>query len=442
MSNEALGMLMLALLVVAVLIGFPTAFTLMALGMTFGFIAYQWLVFDLFVQKTFQVMTNDVLIAIPVFLLMGYVVERAGLLNNLFRGILLACGPLRGSLALATLITGTIFAIATGIVGASVSLLGVLAFPAMLNQRYNVSYASGVITAAGTLGILIPPSILLILYGYVAGVGVPRLYAAAFFPGVMLASLYLVYVLGRAYLQKDLAPALPKEERDYPLTTVLWMLLTGMVPIAALITAVLVSILVGFATPTEAASFGAFGGLVMAAAYRRLTLPMIKESVFLTIRTSAMVCWLLVGSGMFSAVFALLGGANLLGRIVSGLGLDATQFVLLTQVIVFFLGWPLEWTEIVIIFLPLFLPLIDQFAVDKVFYGVLMAMNMQTAFLSPPVAMSAYYLLGVAPRGSVQLGQIFSGMMPFMFLQLVGMAILWMVPELSNWLPRTLFGGS
>ncbi|MGH2452064.1 MAG: TRAP transporter large permease [Candidatus Limnocylindria bacterium] len=440
MSNEALGMLMLALLVVSVLIGFPTAFTLMALGMIFGFIAFDFLVFDLIVLKSFQVMTNDVLIAIPVFLFMGYVVERAGLLDNLFKGVLLATGPLRGSLAIATLITGTIFAIATGIVGASVALLGVLALPPMLRQRYNVSFASGVITASGTLGILIPPSILLILYGYVAGVGVPRLYAAAFFPGLMLAGLYFAYVLGRAYIQKDLAPALPKEERDYPITTILWLLLTGMVPIAALITAVLVSILVGFATPTEAASFGAFGGLVMAAAYRRLSLAMLKESVFLTIRTSAMVGWLLVGSGMFSATFALLGGANLLGRVVSGLGLDAVQFVLLTQVIVFFLGWPLEWTEIVIIFLPLFLPLIDQFAVDKVFYGVLMAMNMQTAFLSPPVAMSAYYLLGVAPKGSVQLGQIFTGMMPFMGLQLVGMAILWTIPELSNWLPRVMFG--
>lgn len=442
MSNELLGMVMLGVLVVTVLVGFPTAFTIMALGITFGFLGLGFTVFDLAVQKSFQIMTNDVLIAIPVFLFMGYVVERAGLLDDLFRGVLLATGPLRGSLAVATLITGTIFAIATGIVGASVSLLGVLALGPMLRQRYDPSFASGVITASGTLGIMIPPSILLILYGYVAGVGVPRLYAGAFLPGLLLASLYLLYILGRAYLQKGIAPALPKKERDYPFGVVALLLIKGTLPILALIGAVLVSILVGFATPTEAASFGAFGGIVLAAAYRRLTLSMLKEAVFLTIRTSAMVGWLLIGSAIFSGVFALLGGAQLLGDIVTGLGLNAVQFVLLTQVIVFLLGWPLEWTEIIIIFLPLFLPLIDQFEVDKVFYGVLLAMNLQTAFLSPPVAMSAYYLLGVAPKGSLQLGQIFRGMIPFMALQVLGMAFLWLLPELSNWLPRVLFGGS
>jgi tripartite ATP-independent transporter DctM subunit len=438
MSPEALGMAMLLLLVVAILIGFPTAFTLMALGMIFGFIGFQFFVFDLVVLKAFQLMTNDVLIAIPVFLFMGYVIERAGLLDNLFRGILLATGPLRGSLALATLITGTVFATATGIVGASVTLLGVLALPAMLRQRYDPSFATGVITASGTLGILIPPSVLLILYGYVAGVGVPRLYAAAFFPGLMLAGMYFVYVLTRSYLQREIAPAMPKAERDFPLATVLMLLLRGLVPIATLIAMVLISILVGLATPTEGAAFGAFGGLVLAAAYRRLKWQMLRESVFLTVRTSAMVGWLLIGSSLFSGVFALLGGSKLLGEFVSGLGLDAIAFFWLAQVIVFFLGWPLEWTEITIIFLPLFLPLLGQFQVDPVYFGVMLALNQQTSFLSPPVAMSAYYLLGVAPK-SVYLNQIFRGMYPFMAIQIVAMAVIWFIPEIVNWLPRVLY---
>jgi len=450
MTPEALGMLMLLLLAVSILIGFPTAFTLMALGVIFGFIGFRCdlfailtrpcLVFDLLVNKAFQLMTNDVLIAIPLFLFMGYIIERSGLLDRLFRSIQYATGPMNGSLALATLITGTIFATATGIVGASVALLGVLAFPAMLRARYEPSFASGVVTASGTLGILIPPSVLLILYGYVAGVSVPRLYAAAFLPGMTLAGLYLIYVLGRAYLQPQLAPALPKEQRTIPFLALIKDLLLGLVPISVLIGLVLYSIIRGLATPTEGAALGAAGGVVLAFAYRRLNLQMLRESMFLTIRTSAMVGWLLVGSSLFSGVFALLGGSKILGDFVTGLGLDATAFVLLTQVIVFILGWPLEWTEITIIFLPLFLPLVDAFGVDKTFWGVLLAVNMQTAFLSPPVAMSAYYLLGVAPRGSVTLGQIFKGMLPYMGLQVILMAILWIFRDIVLWLPRVFFG--
>jgi tripartite ATP-independent transporter DctM subunit len=439
MSDEALGMLMLLLLVFAIMIGFPTAFTLMALGMIFGFIAFQFLVFDLVVQKAFQLMTNDVLIAIPMFLFMGYIIERSGLLDTLFRSIQLATGPLRGSLALATLITGTIFATATGIVGASVTLLGVLALPSMLRARYETPFSTGVIAASGTLGILIPPSVLLILYGYVAGVGVPRLYAGAFAPGLMLAGLYFIYILGRSYLQPKIAPALPKEERDFPILTVLVMLLRGLVPVMALITAVLVSILAGLATPTEAAALGAVGGILLAALYRRLTFQNLRESVVLTMRTSAMVGWLLVGSSLFSGVFALLGGSAVIGRFVDALGLDAVGFFWLSQVIIFFLGWPLEWTEITIIFLPLFLPLLTQFGIDPLFFGIMTALNQQTSFLSPPVAMSAYYLKGVAPK-HVLLSQIFRGMYPFMVIQLLAMAVLWLFPELVHALPRVLFG--
>lgn len=439
MSPEALGLLMLMLLVVVIMIGFPTAFTLMALGIIFGFLGMQWRVFDLAVNKAFQLMTNDVLIAIPLFLFMGYIIERSGLLDTLFRSIQLATGPLRGSLAIATLVTGTIFATATGIVGASVTLLGVLALPSMMRARYQTEFASGVIAASGTLGILIPPSVLLILYGYVAGASVPRLYAAAMLPGLMLAGMYLLYVVGRSYFQKGVAPALPKEERDFPIGTVLLMLLKGLVPILSLIGFVLVSILVGIATPTEAAAIGALGGLVLAALYRRLNLANLKESVFLSMRTTAMVGWLLVGSSLFSGVFALLGGSALIGQFVESLGVDEVGFFWLMQAIVFILGWPLEWTEITIIFLPLFLPLANEFGIDLVYLGVMLAVNQQTSFLSPPVAMSAYYLLGVAPKG-VRLNQIFKGMYPFMAIQMIALIVLWFVPEIVNWLPRTLFG--
>ena len=438
MSPEWLGMTMLLLLVAVIMIGFPTAFTLMALGIIFGFLGLQFRVFDLAVNKAFQLMTNDVLIAIPLFLFMGYIIERSGLLDNLFKSIQLATGPLRGSLAIATLITGTIFATATGIVGASVTLLGVLALPSMLRARYQTEFSTGVIAASGTLGILIPPSVLLILYGYVAGVSVPRLYAAAMLPGLLLAGLYFVYVFGRSYLQKDVAPALPKEERDFPIATVLIMLLKGLVPISVLIAAVLLSILLGVATPTEAAALGALGGLVLAALYRRLSFANLKESVFLTMRTSAMVGWLLIGSSLFSGVFALLGGSKLLGDFVNGFGLEAVGFFWLMMVIVFFLGWPLEWTEITIIFLPLFLPLANSFGIDLVYLGVMLAINQQTSFLSPPVAMSAYYLMGVAPKG-VRLNQIFTGMYPFMAIQLLALALVWFFPDIANWLPRTLF---
>ena len=438
MSPEWLGMTMLLLLVVVIMIGFPTAFTLMALGIIFGFLGLQFRVFDLAVNKAFQLMTNDVLIAIPLFLFMGYIIERSGLLDSLFKSIQLATGPLRGSLAIATLITGTIFATATGIVGASVTLLGVLALPAMLRARYQTEFSTGVIAASGTLGILIPPSVLLILYGYVAGVSVPRLYAAAMLPGLTLGGLYFVYVVLRPYVQKDVAPALPKEERDHPIGTVLLMLLKGLVPITVLIGFVLLSILFGVATPTEAAALGALGGLVLAALYRRLSFANLKESVFLTMRTSAMVGWLLIGSSLFSGVFALLGGSRLLGDFVNGFGLNAVGFFWLMMVIVFFLGWPLEWTEITIIFLPLFLPLATAFGIDLVYLGVMLAINQQTSFLSPPVAMSAYYLMGVAPKG-VRLNQIFKGMYPFMAIQLAALAIVWFVPDIANWLPRTLF---
>ena len=441
MSEPILGVTMLALLCVAILIGFPTAFTLMALGVIFGYFGFGGLVFDLLVQRAFAVMTNDVLIAVPLFIFMGYIIERAGTLDRLFRSIQISLGPLRGSLLIATLVTCTVFATATGIVGASVTLIGLLALPAMLRARYDPELSAGTIAAGGTLGILIPPSVLLILYGAVAGVSVPRLYAGAFLPGLMLSSLYLLYILGRVYANPKTAPALPKEERNFPLSVIVRNLLTSFLPLTLLIGAVLGSILLGVATPTEAAALGAIGGLILAAAYRTLTLQNVKESVFLTARTTAMVGWLFVGSSLFAAVFARLGGSALIEQWVLGLGLSAFQFFWLAQLVIFLLGWPLEWTEITIIFLPLFLPLLQRFDIDPLFFGIMVALNQQTSFLSPPVAMSAFYLKGVAPR-TVTLNQIFRGMYPFMAIQVIAMVVLYLVPQLVLWLPEAIYGSS
>lgn len=434
-----LAVLMLVLLCVTILIGFPTAFTLMALGITFGFIGFQWIVFDLMVQRTFFVMRNDVLPAIPLFLFMGYVIERSGTLDRLFRSIQYATGPLPGSLALATILTGTIFATATGIVGAAVTLLGLLALPAMLRAGYQVQFAAGAVSAAGTLGILIPPSVLLILYGFVAGVSVPRLYAGAFLPGLMLASLYVAYVLVRSAITPSIGPPLPKEERNVPIGQVVLMVLTGLVPISLIILAVLSSIFFGVATPTEAAALGALAAIVLAASYRRLNWVMFKESVFLTARASAMVGWLLVGSSLFAAVFARLGGSAFISDWVVSLGLEPWQFFWLAQLIIFLLGWPLEWTEITIIFMPIFLPLLDKFGIDPLFFGIMAAMNQQTSFLSPPVAMSAFYLKSVAPKW-VTLNQIFQGMYPFMAIQVLAMGVLWIFPQLATALPEIVYG--
>lgn len=434
-----LAVLMLVLLCVTILIGFPTAFTLMALGITFGFIGFQWIVFDLMVQRTFFVMRNDVLPAIPLFLFMGYVIERSGTLDRLFRSIQYATGPLPGSLALATILTGTIFATATGIVGAAVTLLGLLALPAMLRAGYQVQFAAGAVSAAGTLGILIPPSVLLILYGFVAGVSVPRLYAGAFLPGLMLASLYVAYVLVRSAVTPSIGPPLPKEERNVPIGQVVLMVLTGLVPISLIILAVLSSIFFGVATPTEAAALGALAAIVLAASYRRLNWVMFKESVFLTARASAMVGWLLVGSSLFAAVFARLGGSAFISDWVVSLGLEPWQFFWLAQLIIFLLGWPLEWTEITIIFMPIFLPLLDKFGIDPLFFGIMAAMNQQTSFLSPPVAMSAFYLKSVAPKW-VTLNQIFQGMYPFMAIQVLAMGVLWIFPQLATALPEIVYG--
>ncbi len=629
-----LGLLMLALIVVAIMLGFPTAFTLMGMGVFFAWLAYRNVnpklavpqVLDLFVQRTYGVMSNDVLIAIPLFLFMGYLVERAQLIDRLFRSLHLATSRVPGSLAVATIVTCAIFATATGIVGAVVTLMGLLAFPAMLKAGYNVKVAAGAVTAGGCLGILIPPSVLLIVYGATAGVSVVQLYAGAFLPGFMLAALYIGYVILLAKWKPDLMPPLTENEQRVPLPSHLqtlaqhgshalaglwralagdgtagvakrtvagqlivsllpalaivfllgityraatapvvvasiaglveaggavaadikeepagligdlqepedeekeksdaaakessatpaaeeekvkpadavqaaaqerlpapawfwamlavgiaaigfvgWIwnwerlevfkqLLTSFFPLAILILMVLGSIVFGLATPAEAAAVGAFGGFILAAIYRFIAHwggraqsgasaglvlaralkefgTIIKESSFLTAKTSAMVCWLFVGSGIFAAAFALLGGQQLIENWVLSLNMTPLQFMILAQAIIFILGWPLEWTEIIIIFMPIFIPLLPHFGIDPLFFGLLVALNLQTAFLSPPVAMAAFYLKGVSPP-HVTLNQIFAGMMPFMGIQVIALVLLYVFPQIGLWLPSVLY---
>ncbi len=609
-TNGHLGLLMLALVVVAIMLGFPTAFTLMGMGVMFAWFAFYsrdpslavQQTLDLMVQRAYSVMANDVLISIPLFIFMGYLVERANLIEKLFKSLHIAMARMPGSLAVATVVTCAVFATATGIVGAVVTLMGLLALPAMLKAGYSTQLSAGAITAGGCLGILIPPSVLLIVYGATAGVSVVKLYAGAFFPGIMLAAMYIGYIIILAKLKPSVAPPLSEAERhvdlprfaeyisssisnralpgllgalkgkrnaDIPTRTLLsqlglallpaiafaiamgisyklvtapvdaptelvemgsgaqnlsgeefssdngfgeppsddvateaaadsslaeppsaekiekpaaitateasvptakpapssfWiafgiglaalivfyafftfarleifkMLLGSLFPLAFMILAVLGSIVFGLATPTEAAAMGAFGGILLAAAYRRFNLAMLKESAYLATKTSAMVCWLFVGSSIFSASFALLGGQEIINDWVLSLDMTPLQFMILAQAIIFLLGWPLEWTEIIVIFMPIFIPLLAHFDVDPLFFGLLVAMNLQTAFLSPPVAMSAFYLKGVAPP-HVTLNQIFLGMLPFMGLQIIALILLYMFPAIGLWLPSVLY---
>jgi TRAP-type mannitol/chloroaromatic compound transport system permease large subunit len=617
MTNGHLGLLMLALIVIAIMLGFPTAFTLMGMGTMFAFFNYYGQnpdtavahTLDLMVQRAWAVMNNDVLISIPLFVFMGYLVERANLIGRLFKSLHLATSRIPGSLAVATVVTCAIFATATGIIGACVTLMGLLAFPAMLKAGYSVRLSAGVVTAGGTLGILIPPSVLLILYGATAGVSVVQLYAGAFLPGLMLTGLYLGYIIIYSKLKPSVAPPLSEEDQRVPLPkfaevisttksnnvlvgligalkgkrnadiplkkllshlviailpalavalfvlviylwttapslvdtaglqemgsadttgqeistdtgglavpegseglaeppaepgqaaqvaqtapvetpqppavapvaatpaapgrnsapTVFWitfgivaagmvifytiftfarleifkMLLASFFPLALLILGVLGTIIVGLATPTEAAAMGSFGGFVLAAAYKQLNFTVVKESVFLTAKTSAMVCWLFVGSSIFAAAFALLGGQEIINVWVKSLNMTPTQFMLLAQVIIFLLGWPLEWTEIIVIFMPIFIPLLAHFNIDPLFFGLLVALNLQTAFLSPPVAMAAFYLKGVAPP-HVTLNQIFLGMMPFMAIQVIAIILLYVFPAIGLWVPSLVYRG-
>jgi len=446
-SDPVLALVMLGMFIFLIMLGFPIAFTLMGMGVAFGFYAYYQpgqeffdnRLFYLLTQNTWSIMSNDVLVAVPLFLFMGYVVERANILDRLFYSLQVAFRRIPGSMAVAALATCAMFSTATGIVGAVVTLMGLLAFPAMLKANYDQRLSAGVICAGGTLGILIPPSIMLIVYSAAASVSVVRLYAAAMVPGFLLAGLYIAYVITRAVLNPKLMPKLPENEANIPWGKAALLLLQAFVPLAVLILSVLGSILFGLATPTEAASVGAAGALVLAAAYRALTWPRLQEAIYLTARTSAMVCFLFVGSWTFSSVFSYLGGEGVIKEFVLGLNLNPVLFLIISQFIIFLLGWPLEWSEIIIIFVPIFLPLLPHFHVDPMFFGILVALNLQTSFLTPPMAMSAYYLKGIAPP-HVQLWTIFKGCFPFLGMVFVTMFLVYVFPQLTRWLPGLFYG--
>src|SRR6201987_4308223 len=583
MSDPALGLTMLALIVVVIMMGFPTAFTLMGLGIFFGYIAFynpehaslaDNRVFDLMVQRTYGAMTNDVLISIPLFVLMGYVMERGALVDKMFYSIQLAFRNVPASLAVATLIVCTFWGIASGLVGAVVVLMGVIAFNPMLKAGYDVKLAAGVITAGGTLGILIPPSVMIIVYAAVAGQSVVKLYAAAMFPGFFLSFLYLIYIVGWAMINPKIAPPLPEEQTRVPvpdwmrkfqaaysnnvfvglltalispskamaidtgqgrltyvqliknfaatlvpfiltagtLALVCWyvvihqqagpeavysgleqlgtpglgsgpatpaelgppqgfyvwfgiiaaicallqvryyarldadrlqvikLLSPSIMPLGLLTVIVLAVILFGITTATESAGVGAAGAFLLALQARTLDWKRTKEAVVLTAKTTAMVCWLFVGSALFSGVFAILGGQALVEQWVLSLNMTPIQFMILSQAIIFVLGWPLEWTEIIVIFVPIFLPLLRHFNIDPILWGTLVFVYLQAAFLSPPVAMSAFYLKGVSPP-HVTLNQIFAGMMPYMLIVILCMVIMYLWPGMTLWLPKYLYGG-
>jgi TRAP-type mannitol/chloroaromatic compound transport system permease large subunit len=512
MTNPEVAILMLCLFIVLVLLGFPIAFTLLAMGVAFGYYAYfnydsitsvgdlfQNQIFYLLNQNTYSVMSNDTLVAVPLFLFMGYIVERANIVNRLFDSLQMAARNLPGSMAIAALITCAVFSTASGIVGAVVTLMGLLAFPAMANARYNKEFASGVICAGGTLGILIPPSIMLIVYAAIAELSPLRLYAAAVFPGLLLAGFYIVYVIVRVMLNPTLAPK-PDMKDVPPAARIYADLLVNFIPLTVLIGLVLGSILGGLATPAEAAAMGSLGGIVLAAIYlsppqvlkncligrnplmygaaiasfglymllakapttkAMIEIPIVaavfgltvacmrhsasslwsklRESVYLTAKATAMVCWLFVGSWTFASVFSYLGGHDLISEWVKSMDMAPWQFLLLAQAIIFVLGWPLEWSEIVIIFVPIFLPLLDHFNVNPYFFAMLIALNLQTSFLTPPMAMSAYYLKGVL-RGEIELMQIFRGIMPYLAIVIFTMFLLYQFPGIALWLPDYLFG--
>ena len=471
MTDPQIALVMLGLFIVLVFLGFPIAFTLMAMGIGFGYYAYfsagrmwrsydgleegagtwesvsTWIeglfnnrIFDLFINQTYTVMSNEVLTAVPLFLFMGYIVERANIVDRLFTTLNIASRNVPGSMGVAALVTCALFATATGIVGAVVTLMGLLALPAMLNARYDKSFATGIICAGGTLGILIPPSIMLIVYAAASGVSIVRLYAGALLPGLTLVGLYLVYIIGRSLIQPSAAPKPTLEEVPaVPAGKLILMLVISFLPLALLILSVLGSILFGLATPTEAAAIGALGGMVLAIIYRAMTFQRLRESVYLTVRTTAMVCWLFVGSYTFSSVFSYLGGEHVISEFVVSMDLTPLQFLLLAQLIIFLLGWPLEWSEIIIIFVPIFLPLLALFDIDPLFFGILVALNLQTSFLTPPMAMSAYYLKGIAPPG-VQLTDIFKGVLPFLAMVIICMVIMYMQPQIVYYLPQLFYG--
>ena len=435
MSPEWIGILSLVVLFGAIFVGFPIAFTLIAVALVFGLIGLGELTMHLMTLQFFSVMKETTLASVPFFLFMGYLLEQSGLMERLFRGVQLLLAPLRGSLYLAVLITATIFAAATGIVGSSVTLLGVMAAPAMKRSKYDVRLSAGTIAAGGTLGILIPPSVMLIVMGPVVGVPTTDLFAAAVVPGLLLSGLYIAYTLIRSYLNPSLGPALPLDERR-PLGYVLKELIFGIAPIVLVIMATLGVILAGIATPTDAGAVGAFAVLVLTLIYRRMTWEKLKKAVFSTLEVSCMILLLVAASNFFGAVFSRLGSATLIAESLLTLNFSPTIMLLLILAIIFVLGWPLEWVPIVLIVVPILMPLVQKLGIDLVWFCTLVAVCLQTAWLSPPVALSAYFLKGVVPDW--ELKDIYAGMMQFMVLQIIGLLLILFFPQIALWLPALL----
>jgi tripartite ATP-independent transporter DctM subunit len=440
MTAEALiGLIMLLVLLGAIFIGVPISFTLLFLAFSFGYWGMGGTVFELGYFQTIGMMKEELLAAVPLFIFMGFITEQAGLMERLFTAFRMLLAPVRGALFLVVILTSTVFAMATGIVGAAVTVLGIMASPVMTKAGYDAKLSAGTITAGGTLGILIPPSVMLIVMGPVLGVSVADLYAAAFGPGFLLASTYIGYLMIRAFLNPKLGPPVPMDERIYSAWYIVREVIIGTLPLLGLITATLGSIIGGLATPTEAAGIGSVGALILAIVYGRFSLSGLQRALISTMATSSMVLLLAVTSNIFGAVFARLGTANWITESLLSLQMPPLLMLLVVLMLVFLLGWPFEWPAIVLVFLPIFYPVVAALKIDLVWFGALVAVVLQTAFLSPPVAMSAFYLKGIAPP-HVTLNQIYNGMYPFLIIQLVALFLTWYWPQLTLWLPRYLYG--
>ena len=438
MSPELIGALMIAVMLLAIFVGFPISFTLIFLGLAFGYWGFGDLVFYLMTLQFNSVMLEQTLAAVPLFVFMGIMMEQAGLMERLFRSVQLMLASTRGSLYIAVLFVSTIFAAATGIVGASVTILGIMAAKTMNRSGYDVRLAAGTITAGGTLGILIPPSIMLVVLGPVLEVPVTDLFAAAIVPGLLLAFLYTAYSLVRCWLNPELGPPLPKEEHPESFAIVVREFTQGLVPPAALVGFALGSILFGWATPTEGAACGAFGALVLTAAYGKLTSKRFTDALIKTLEISVLILFLVAASNFFGAVFSRLGTPGMLTNMLLDWDLTQIQVLLIVMALIFLLGWPLEWVPIVLIIVPILIPLLDKMGVNLTWFGILVAVNLQTAWLSPPVALSAYFLKGAVPEWDLK--DIYIGMMQFMVIQLIGLAAVLTFPQLALWLPSLIYG--
>ena len=437
-SPETLGFILIAVMLFAIFIGFPISFTLIFLGFVFGYLGFGKLVFYLMTLQFSMVMTEQALAAVPLFVFMGIMMENAGLMERLFSSVQLMLSRVRGALFYAVLFVSVIFAAATGIVGASVTILGIMAAKSMNKSGYDVRLAAGTITAGGTLGILIPPSIMLVVMGPIMEIPVTDLFAAAIIPGIMLAVLYAAYVTIRCAINPSLGPVLAVEDRASSMTEVFREFIIGLVPPALLVFAALGSILFGYATPTEAAGCGAVGSLLLALVYKKLTLPKLQEALVKTLEISALIMVLVAASNFFGSVFSRLGTPMLLTEFL--LGLEMNRYIILAIVLgmIFLLGWPLEWVPIVLIIIPIILPLIEALGFNLTWFAILVAVNLQTAWLSPPVALSAYFLKGVVPEWDLK--DIYLGMMQFMVLQVIGLILIVIFPQIALWLPTYLYG--